>query len=67
MNGRVAQIPIAVGAQVMQGETLIVLEAMKMEHALAARAPGTVVAVHVSVNEQVGPGKLLVVISPRAR
>jgi geranyl-CoA carboxylase alpha subunit len=60
MNGRVAQIPAVLGAQVARGDTLIVLEAMKMEHALAARASGTVTAVHVSVNEQVAPGKLLV-------
>jgi acetyl/propionyl-CoA carboxylase alpha subunit len=60
MNGRVVQIPVAVGGQVAQCETLIVLEAMKMEHALAARASGTVTAVHVALNEQVGPGKLLV-------
>jgi geranyl-CoA carboxylase alpha subunit len=64
MNGRVAQIPVAPGARVAQGETLIVLEAMKMEHALAARASGTVSAVHVSVNEQVAPGKLLVEVEP---
>jgi geranyl-CoA carboxylase alpha subunit len=60
MNGRVAQIPVVLGAHVAEGDTLIVLEAMKMEHALAARTPGTVTAVHVSVNEQVAPGKLLV-------
>jgi geranyl-CoA carboxylase alpha subunit len=63
MNGRVAQIPVSLGAQVAQGQTLIVLEAMKMEHALAARTPGTVTAVHVSVNEQVAPGKLLVEVT----
>ena len=60
MNGRVTQMPVRVGAQVTRGETLIVLEAMKMEHALTARASGTVTAVHVAMNDQVAPGKLLV-------
>ena len=66
MNGRVAQIPVAVGARVARGETLIVLEAMKMEHALAARASGIVSAVHVALNEQVSPGKLLLELTAEA-
>ena len=63
MNARVTQISACVGAQVTRGETLIVLEAMKMEHALAARTSGTVTAVHVAVNDQVSPGKVLVEVA----
>jgi geranyl-CoA carboxylase alpha subunit len=64
MNGRVAALPARVGEAVARGDTLVVLEAMKMEHALPAPAPGVVSAVHVAVNDQVGPGKLLVEVAP---
>jgi len=63
MNGRVAQVQASVGAQVVRGETLIVLEAMKMEHALTTRVSGTVTSVHVAVNDQVAPGKVLVEVA----
>jgi geranyl-CoA carboxylase alpha subunit len=64
MNGRVAALPARVGAAVARGDTLVVLEAMKMEHALPAPSPGVVSAVHVGLNDQVGPGRLLVEVAP---
>ncbi len=60
MNGRVAAVATKPGATVAAGETLVVLEAMKMEHALVAPAAATVKAVHVAQGAQVSPGQLLI-------
>ena len=39
---------------------LVILEAMKMEHVIAATAPGRVARVHVAVGDQVQRGQPLV-------
>ncbi len=64
MNGRVTLQLAKPGQAVTAGQTLIVLEAMKMEHALAAPCDGLLQALHVSDGEQVAPGKLLAEIMP---
>jgi len=64
MNGRVAAVHVKPGDPVAAGDPLVVLEAMKMEHALVARAAGKVKAVHVEAGAQVAPGRLLVELDP---
>ncbi len=59
MNGKVAALPVAVGESVHAGQALIVLEAMKMEHAITAPRAGVLLAVHVKLGEQVAPGRVL--------
>jgi len=59
MNGKIAALPIAAGQLVQAGQTLVVLEAMKMEHAMIAPFAGVLQSVHVSLGEQVAPGKIL--------
>jgi geranyl-CoA carboxylase alpha subunit len=59
MNGRVVAVHAKTGDAVAQGAPLVVLEAMKMEHTLAAPAALRVKAVHVVKGAQVAPGKLL--------
>jgi len=59
MNGRVANVAVQAGQQVEAGQPLIVLEAMKMEHALLAPHAGSVLALHVTQGEQVEPGRVL--------
>jgi len=59
MNGRVAAVLAKPGDAVSQGSALVVLEAMKMEHTLAAPAPLRVSVVHVTKGAQVAPGQLL--------
>jgi geranyl-CoA carboxylase alpha subunit len=51
---------VAAGAKVRAGAPLVTLEAMKMEHVMAAPADARVKAVHVVAGEQVAPGKLLI-------
>jgi len=48
---------------VLPGDTLITLEAMKMEAPVTATAHGVVSSVHVATGEQVGPGRVLVVVA----
>ena len=66
INGRVVQVAATPGARIERGAPVVVLEAMKMEHALAAPVAGTVAALHVRVGEQIGPGRLLAEITPDA-
>jgi 3-methylcrotonyl-CoA carboxylase alpha subunit len=63
MPGRVLAVDVIAGQSVAAGERLLVLEAMKMEHRITARASGTVQAVHVATGDQVADGMLLVEIS----
>ncbi len=62
MPGRVLAVDVAAGQTVAEGDRLLVLEAMKMEHRLTARAAGTVMAVHIAAGDQVADGMLLVEI-----
>ena len=56
MPGRVIQVAVRPGDRVRRGDTLMVLEAMKMEHAIAAPADGTIAAVHRAVGDLVEDG-----------
>ncbi|OYW88095.1 MAG: carbamoyl-phosphate synthase subunit L, partial [Hyphomonas sp. 32-62-5] len=60
MPGKVLTIAAKAGDAVMRGDTLAVLEAMKMEHSLAAPRDGVIEAVHASAGQQVAEGDLLV-------
>jgi geranyl-CoA carboxylase alpha subunit len=64
MNGRVVAVNAKAGATTEAGHALVVLEAMKMEHALSLPAPARVKAVHVVAGAQVSPGQLLVELEP---
>ena len=60
MPGRILGVRTAVGATVAKGDTLVVVEAMKMEHAVRAPRDGTVARVLVTEGQMVGLGDLLV-------
>ena len=55
---------VAVGDKVTAGQTVLVLEAMKMEHPMNAPEDGTVTEVRVTQGEQVESGTLLLVVEP---
>ena len=60
MPGKVLEILCKVGDQVEVGQTLIVMEAMKMEHRIAANESGVIVSIHHEVGEQVDAGSTLI-------
>jgi 3-methylcrotonyl-CoA carboxylase alpha subunit len=60
MPGKVVAIGVKPGDAVKRGATLMVMVAMKMEHAVTAPADGIVAAVHYDVGEQVEEGAVLV-------
>ncbi|HEV3282063.1 MAG TPA: biotin carboxylase N-terminal domain-containing protein [Acidimicrobiales bacterium] len=62
MPGTVVRVGVAKGERVTAGQVLVVLEAMKMEHAVHAGQAGTVVEVDVSEGDQVETGRLLAVV-----
>lgn len=60
MTGKVVSIPVSVGDSVSEGDTLAVLEAMKMEYRLEAEADGEVSAINAEVGDLVDLGHVLV-------
>jgi acetyl/propionyl-CoA carboxylase alpha subunit len=60
MAGRIVAVPVGAGQSVAQGATLVVLEAMKMEHPAYAPVTAAVKRVCVEVGAQVAAGTLLV-------
>jgi len=63
MPATVRAVLVEVGAQVHAGDTVVTLEAMKMELALRAPSDGTITAVHCQVGELVQAGVPLVEIA----
>ena len=59
MQGTIVKIVAADGQQVTAGETIVVLEAMKMEQPLAAHKDGTVAALTVEVGQTVPAGHVI--------
>ena len=63
MPGRVLETQVAEGTEVVKGQLLLVLEAMKMEHRITAPRDGVVAKVHVNAGDQVENGQLLVTLA----
>jgi 3-methylcrotonyl-CoA carboxylase alpha subunit len=62
MPGRIVKLAVQPGDQVAQNQTLIVLEAMKMEHLIEAPHAGSVAEIHVHEGDQVAAGELLLTL-----
>ncbi|MHB8681159.1 MAG: acetyl-CoA carboxylase biotin carboxylase subunit [Acidimicrobiales bacterium] len=62
MQGTIVKVLVAVGDSVEVGQTVCVLEAMKMENAISAEKEGTVKDVRVAAGDSVGPGDVVAVI-----
>ncbi|MGN9842365.1 ATP-binding protein [Nonomuraea sp. H19] len=62
MPGSVLRVEVAAGERVVKGQTVLVLEAMKMEHRIAAPADGVVSVVHAEKGQQVEAGAVLAII-----
>ncbi len=64
MPGRVVQCAVGPDEVVAAGQTIVVLEAMKMEHSLTAPFAGRLVELAVSVGDHVSEGTLLAQLKP---
>lgn len=62
LPGTINAVSVTVGQAVKKGQTVVVLEAMKMENNITAECDGTVTAVHVSKGDSVREGAILVTI-----
>lgn len=62
MPGKVLSLNVAEGDSVTKGQKLLVLEAMKMEHALTAPRDGVIASVSIAAGDQVGEGDALVTL-----
>jgi geranyl-CoA carboxylase alpha subunit len=59
-NGKLIALHVREGDRVKQGDALLVMESMKLEHTLTATRDAVVFSVPVSAGQQVGPGQVLV-------
>ena len=62
MQGTIVKILVEVGQAVEAGQSVVVLEAMKMENQIEADKTGTVKAINVKTGDTVGAGDVVVVI-----
>ena len=62
LPGVVTKVPVTVGQTVKKGETVLVLEAMKMENNITAEADGTITGICVAAGDSVMEGTTLLTI-----
>ncbi|MDA9306858.1 biotin/lipoyl-binding protein [Gammaproteobacteria bacterium] len=62
MPGKVIEVKVKKGDKIKAGDTLIIIEAMKMEHSIKATENGKVTKLMVSLNQQVDNGATLLVL-----
>ncbi|MEK6272322.1 MAG: biotin/lipoyl-binding carrier protein [Actinomycetota bacterium] len=62
ITGTVWKVEVSVGDQVDEGDTLVILESMKMEMPVEAEDPGTVTEIRCEEGQSVQEGDVLVVL-----
>ena len=62
MNGLILSVNVQPGTQVKAGDTLCILEAMKMENEISAPAGGTVREIRAREGDSVNTGDVLIVL-----
>jgi propionyl-CoA carboxylase alpha chain len=62
MPGTVVSVAVEAGQQVSAGQTVLVLEAMKMQHTVSAPVAGVVTEIDVKPGAQVAAGEVLAVV-----
>ncbi len=63
MPGTVIGVPLEAGAEVTAGQTVLVLEAMKMQHTISAPTDGVLSELAVAMGQQVAAGEVLAVVT----
>lgn len=67
MNGRIIAVDVLAGQSVKAHDTLLIMEAMKMEHRIRAHADGIVKSILVNVSDLVNEGQALIDIDTEAQ
>ncbi|NCO24311.1 MAG: acetyl-CoA carboxylase biotin carboxyl carrier protein subunit [Candidatus Infernicultor aquiphilus] len=62
MPGKILQLKVSEGDSIKVGDTLLILEAMKMENEIVADTSGNVKKINVTANDMVDTGDILMVI-----
>lgn len=62
MPGKIVRVLVAVGDEVVAGQGILVVEAMKMQNELKAQRDGRVTAIEVKENDSVNAGAILATI-----
>jgi len=65
MPGKVIDLKVKVGSKVKKGDTLVILEAMKMEHQVKASEDGKVSKLLIRKDDQLDNGALLMIVKPK--
>ena len=63
MPGLVVKVLVEKGMQVNEGDSLLILEAMKMENIIKAASTATVTSVNIKPGQKVEKGELLIGLS----
>ena len=66
MPGLIVLVTAEIGQTVAQGDTLVILESMKMQNELKSPVDGLVTAIHAEAGQAVDKNSLLVEIAPAA-
>lgn len=62
ITGKIISVDVKVGDAVKEGDTVCVLESMKMENPILAPVDGSVIEINVAVDQVVKPGESIAVI-----
>ena len=62
LTGKIISINVKPGDEVKEGDTLCLLESMKMENPILSPVDGTVTQVKVTVKQVVKPGEIIAII-----
>jgi biotin carboxyl carrier protein len=62
ITGKVTSVNVKVGDVVKEGDTLCLIESMKMENPILAPVAGTIAEINISVGELVETGNLVAII-----
>ena len=62
MTGKIVSVNVKLGDEVKEGDTLCLLESMKMENPILAPVEGTIIQIGVTVDQVVQPGETVAII-----
>lgn len=65
LQGTIVSVDVAIGDAVAKGSQVAIMEAMKMEHIVAADQAGVVTEIHVAPGDAIYDGEPIVTIEPR--